>query len=101
MQANAPFGVAGTTQNLAVTASNQYLALTGGGDASSLRIVNIGTQTVFLLFGTGTVAATVANAVPLLAGVIEVFAIGPSVTSLAMIAATTGSTVYVTPGYGN
>lgn len=91
---NRPFCPSGDTVNLAVTATAQDLALTAG--LGTIRIANVGNQTVFIHFGD---TATVANGIPLLANSAEVFAKG-AVNSLSAIAAGTGSTIYVTTGDG-
>lgn len=91
--------IKGSTGNLVVTASAQTATL--GATVPSVgciaRIANIGTQTVFVRFD-GTVP-TVSNALPILPNTVELFDLGPGATVQA-IAAATGSTLYVTLGYG-
>lgn len=93
----------GATQNIAVTATAQSLALNAAHlEANGIRLVNIGTQTVFVNFGqNGSVtAATAAAAMPIPAG--NSIIIGASrLTNLSVIAAATGSTLYATPVLGN
>lgn len=89
-----PFSPKGDTVNLAVTGTAQDLALTEG--HGTIRIANVGNQTVFIHFQT---TATVGNGIPILANSAEVFGKG-AVGSLSAIAAATGSTIYVTTGEG-
>jgi hypothetical protein len=91
---NNPFSPKGDTVNIAVTGTAQDLALTEG--HGTVRIANVGNQTVFIHFQT---TATVSNGIPLLANSAEVFAKGAA-SSLSVIAAGTGSTLYVTTGEG-
>lgn len=86
------------TQTLAVTAASQAITLTVAGlGTRTIRVVNSGTQTVFMRYNA---AATVAASLPILANTVEVFVLPNDVTTLNFIAAGAGSTVYVTPGEG-
>lgn len=86
------------TQNIAVTATAQSLALTNTvGNSVAVRFANIGTQTVFVTFD--NTVATATNGVPLPAGQVEAFTITTQYP-LSVIAAGTGSTLYVTVGEG-
>lgn len=109
MQQNFPFAPTGTEQSvaastiaLAVTASAQQLALPlKSSHSATVRLVNVGSQVVFVLFGNLTVTTSgTALGMPLLPGSVEVFSLPPSVTQLSAIAAATGSTLYVTCGEG-
>ena len=95
-----PVGGVANTSTIAVTASNQPLTLSPavGSDGGSIRIANVGTQTVFLAFGTGT--ASVTTSMPIPAGGVEVFSCPGGLSTLSVIAAATGSTLYATPGTG-
>jgi hypothetical protein len=94
-----PFQVKGATVNVAVTAASQALAITRPGvGTQSVRIANIGTQTIFIVFGISTATATVAAGMPMLANTAETFTIENEVTTVAVIAGNTGSTMYVTTG---
>ena len=90
------------TVNLAVTASSQTLICSTDNSSTQFRVVNIGTQTVFLAYGTAgtTPVATVSTCIAMVAGSVEVFTFPQNVV-LAAIAGNTGSTIYVTPGIGN
>ena len=103
MQQNYPFQPAATaasTSSIAVTAANQTLTLspTVGMDGGTMRVTNVGTQTVFMAFG--TVTASVTTSMPLPAGTVEAFSLPGGVNTLSVIAAGTGSTLYVTVGSG-
>lgn len=103
VQPFAPTLLSGTV-NIAVTTGSQVIAaFDPGGTATQIRMVNVGTQTVFILLawaGAPVPVATVTNAIPLLAGSVEVWSITPN-AQLAVIASATGSTLYVTAGVGN
>lgn len=91
--------IGGSTANLAVTASDQTVTVTQTIPAKGCqaRLVNSGTQVVFFRFDGTTV--TVNNGIPLLPNTVEVFDIMLG-ASIHAIAAATGSTLYVTLGYG-
>ena len=99
-----PFGPlqGGATQNIAVTASTQNQVITPNGIGyRSIRIVNVGTQTVFVTFGKdNTVTASLTTSMPVAASSVEVFTLDQDITYIAVIAAATGSTVYYTVGQG-
>lgn len=89
------------TQNTAVTASSQTVALNYSLGTFAVRFSNIGTQTVFILPYEGTaVAATTTNAIPLPAGQTEIFTFSQGTTGYTVIAGSTGSTLYSTVGEG-
>lgn len=95
-----PQGV-NNTVNLAVTATSQLLAIPNTAHGTrSLRIVNSGSQTVFVDFVTTTGTAVATTSMPLLAGTVELFTFGNDITHVSAIAAATGSTIYITPGEG-
>lgn len=92
--------LSGNTANLAVTASDQTVTVSQTIPATKgcqARLVNVGTQTVFFRFDGTTV--TTSNGIPLLPNTAEVFDILPG-ASIHAIAAATGSTLYVTLGFG-
>lgn len=116
LSANAwPF-LFGETSNLAVTAIAQNITLpaftpTGGVlyQSDSLAQTNgyglrqyvltaIGSQTIFVRFD-GT-PSTVANAMPVLPNTQVVISVPIASTAISVIAAGTGSTLYVTAGFG-
>lgn len=95
-----PQGV-NNTVNLAVTAASQLLAIPNTAQGTrALRIVNSGTQTVFLDFVTTTGTAVATTSMPMLSNTAEVFTFGNDITHVAAIAGGVGSTIYITPGEG-
>jgi len=91
--------VKGNTVNLAVTATTGNVAVTRPSvGIQSMRIANIGTQTIFVNFGTSAVAAVLATSMPILPNTVETFCLQNEVTYVAAIAASTGSTMYITTG---
>lgn len=100
IQAFQPAPTAASTSALAVIGSNQTLKLSpnGGAMTRSIRLANIGTQTVFVALGTET--SSVTTSMPILANSVEVFTLPASIDTLSVIAADTGSTLYATIGDG-
>lgn len=95
-----PFTPIGSTSNIAVTATSQVLLVPSIGNTSgTLRIINSGSQTIFLNFGSSAAVATVAAGMPMLPNTVETFASG-QFTHIAVIAPATGSTLYITSGAG-
>ena len=94
------FNPTGTTVNIAVTAASQNLTLPvqNKGGQNNYRLVNAGSQTVF--FKKGADGASLTTSIPVLAGSVECFEMEPGVTTIAVIAAAVGSTLYVTAGKG-
>lgn len=92
----------GDTVSIAVTATSQFLAVpkTPMG-VRALRLVNIGTNVIFFeLVESAATAATAANSIPMLPNTAEVFTFVNDEVGLAVIAAATGNTLYVTAGEG-
>lgn len=91
------------TKNIVVSAASQNVQVERG---AQLRIVNNGTETVWVKFGTdNTVTADVANDIPIRAGVTEVFSLPyvPGASGdlwVAAIAAGASGAIYFTPGEG-
>ena len=87
------------TQNVAVTGSNQSTAITGAGvGTQTIRLVNIGSQTVFFSLTDAAGTAAVASSTPLLPNSVETFLLRKENTYINAIAAGTGSTLYWTLG---
>jgi len=90
-----------STVNIVVTASNQVLAVNATPLGNrSVRIANIGTQTIFVAFGISTTTASVTGSMPILPNTVETFFMRNENTHIAVIASSTGSTMYVTTGEG-
>lgn len=91
----------GATVNLSVTTSSGNVALTGVGTGANVRLYNAGTATVFVAFGTSSAAAATTSAgIPIPAGAIEIYTVGPTITYLAAITASGTATLYATTGQG-
>lgn len=85
-----------STVSLAVTTTTGRVATVG--DASTIRIYNAGTATVFVKFGGSSVTAATTD-MPIPAGVVETFRTG-TLTHVAAITASGTATLYVTSGEG-
>ena len=96
----APGAGATNTSNIAVTTVNQTFTLTPsvGSDGGSIRLVNSGTQTVFIAIG--TVGSSMTTSMPMLANSVETFTMGGGLFTLSVIASAAGSTLYCTIGMG-
>lgn len=90
------------TQNVVVTGTAQTLTFNYQIGTNAMRVCNIGTQTVFVVINdaTSNKTATVAIGMPIPAGNTEVFTVGNGNQTMSIIAAGTGSTLYVTQGEG-
>jgi hypothetical protein len=87
----------GNTVNLAVGVAAANVPLTTlPAEGGTVRLVNSGTQTVFIAFGA---TATVAAGMPMLGNTVETFTLAPTDT-ISAIASATGSTLYATVGDG-
>lgn len=91
------------TATLAATASSSRVALPGtvrGLQPRTVRVLNQGPDLAFIAPGNSTVTATVAGSMPLLVGVIEVFAAPPGFTHVAAITETGTALLRLTIGEG-
>ena len=91
------FTPSGNTVSLDITTTPQNISLNVNTGDNSCRIVNIGTQTVFINF-LGT--ALTSTSVPILPGTAETFGLQGSAT-LSAVAPAAGSKLYVTSGSGS
>lgn len=90
------------TSNGAVTAAVTQINLPATAPyetETTARFVNAGSQTVFWCYGTQA-GLTAANGVPVLANTVETFTIPAGISTISVIAASTGSTLYITVGDG-
>lgn len=95
-----PQGV-NNTVNIAVTAASQLLAIPNTAQGTrSIRVLNSGSQTIFLDFVTTSGTAALATSMPMIGNSAEVFTFANDISHVAVIAAATGSTMYITPGEG-
>lgn len=96
-----PFGQVGNTVNTAVsTAGTSRVAVTRPNmGTQTVRIVNSGTETIFLQFGKdNTVTASTTTGMPMLGNTVETFLLPNDITHIAAVAASAGNTMYVTTG---
>lgn len=99
MQAIYPFRQVEGTVSAVVGATSVALTPTRANmGTQTVRIANVGTQVVFVTFADENAVATTTAGMPILPNSVEVFYFKRETTSLAFIAAGTGSTVYVTTG---
>jgi hypothetical protein len=104
MQQDYPFqptGGAASTVNATVTTSSAQISLGNavGADGGSMLLTNIGTQTVFIAYG--TVTASITTSMPLLPNTATVISAPAGITSLSVIASSVGSVLYITTGCGS
>lgn len=100
MQYIRPFSQVEGTVNLVVTATPGTITPTRAHmGTQTVRILNAGTQIVFVSFGEAVVVpASTATSMPILPNSVETFLLRNEVGFLSFVAAGTGSTVYVTTG---
>ena len=101
MSNNSAFTPLLSTVNIVAATSTANVALGNtAGDAIDVRIFNAGSATVFVNFGGSSATAVLATSTPIPAGGVEIFSLGPSVTYVAAIVASSTHTIYFTPGMG-
>jgi hypothetical protein len=102
-QSTSTFDPLGLTLSNVVTTIVSSLTIPALSTSQTVRLLNAGTETVFILINDAT-EATLLNAMPLLAGSAEVFFVSSDAVDAVVIqtiAANTGSTLYATLGRGN
>jgi len=90
------------TVNINVSGSSQSVSLAVVGGPQQVRIMNNGTATAWVNFGSSAVTAALATGMPVGPGVTEVITIpdfGVTPYAAAIAAGATGN-IYFTPGYG-
>lgn len=99
-----PFTPLGATVNLAVDTNSDVLELTtigtGATGGMAVRLHNAGSVAVFVAFGNSAITTAATTGMPIPAGGVEVFEIGPAVTHVAAITASSTATLYATSGRG-
>lgn len=85
------------TVNVDVGAASARVAINAG---EQQRVMNNGTATAWIKWGDVTVAAVIANDIPVGPGVTEVLTPPPGTTYVAAIAAGSTGKIYFTPGVG-
>lgn len=99
-----PFRSSGAqTVNIDVSSSSQAVKLWDSGQATkSVRIMNNGTATVWIQFGSSAVTASTSTGMPVGPGVTEVQTVSSDsgIRYVAAIAAGSTGKIYFTPGMG-
>lgn len=92
---------AGSTVNLAVLTTSATVVVAPAVTAHrACRILNSGTNTVFINLGGPSTTATLTNSFPLLPNTERVFWFHNDWTTVAAISTATGNTIYITMGEG-
>lgn len=98
-----PFRPLGASTAITVTASSATTALpkTSPNGTGSVRIVNVGANTVFFTLGpTSSISTTTTTGIALLPNTERIFQLHQTDLYIAMIAGATGNTAYVSCGEG-
>ena len=98
-----PFSPSPNSVNIDVSNTSQRVKISDGRGAQQVRYFNDGTATVWIRFGDATVTADSATAMPVGAGMCELFTINaPYNDPLYVAAIAAGSTgkIHFTPGEG-
>lgn len=92
------FRALAATQSTTVTNTNQTVVINWNNGTRTIRLCNIGTETVWVNFGS---TAAVGTGIPIPANQTELFIIDRDITTYGVIAATGGSnSLYSTVGEG-
>lgn len=94
-----PFMVKGNTVNTSVGLTSAAVAVTRPSvGIQSIRVVNSGSNIIYINIGTSAVTATTTTSMPILAYSVETFMLPNDATHVACISASTGNTMFVTTG---
>ena len=88
------------TVNIALSTASQAVALTNV-VSQTIRVFNDASVTTFVAFGSSTVTASTASALPVAAGVTEVFRPNGNATYVSAMVSSGAGVIYFTPGAGN
>lgn len=94
-----PYGLDTTAVSVSSVTASGALNLPTAPNNPTVQVFNAATVTVFVQFGDSTVTSTTAK-MPIPAGAVMVFQIGPSTTHIAGITTSGTGTLYATPGRG-
>jgi hypothetical protein len=89
----------GATVNIDVSSSSQSVSF-GAAPIDQVRVMNNGTATVWIAFGSGSATATTTAGIPIGPGAAEVFTTPSNADYAAAIAAGSTGKIYFTPGSG-
>jgi hypothetical protein len=96
-----PFLPGGATVNIDVSSSTGAVQIAAGDNSIfQVRVMNNGTATAWIAFGTATLSATTTAGIPIGPGVTEVFSVSANPVWVAAIAAGSTGKIYFTPGSG-
>lgn len=94
-----PFMQKGNTVNISVGTSSSNVAATRSGmGTQSIRVVNAGSNIVFINIGVSTVTTATTTGMPILPYSAETFMLGKDDTHIAAISTATGNVLYITTG---
>lgn len=93
------FTIGGVTKTIAVTSTSNGITTLEA--APNVRVINAGSNTIFVKWGRDEQTADASTDIPLLAGTSEIFYKGSSNGFAAICASGQDSTVYVTAGIGD
>lgn len=94
-----PFMDKGSTVNSNVGLTSASVAVTRpNAGIQSIRVLNKGSNTIFIAIGDSTVTAAVATGMPILPYSVETFMLPNGSTHVACISDATGNVMYVTTG---
>jgi hypothetical protein len=96
---NESFEPQASTVNIDVSSSSQSVKF-GQAPVDQLRVMNNGTATVWISFGSGSATATTTAGIPVGPGAAEVFSTPSNADYVAAIAAGSTGKIYFTPGAG-
>lgn len=97
-----PFTPRTPTVKVVASPTSQGTALTTPGTRGSyeVRVYVKGSEAVYLDFGDATATASVGVSMPVPAGAIETFCLGPKNTIVNVVSASATSTAFFTTGFG-
>lgn len=89
------------TVSLAVTSASSRVAFNAGHNGSTCRLMNDGTDKIFVKFGDASVVAD-ENDIPLPANWLDIFSVPDGATHCAAVSESSpgSNTLYITPGDG-
>ncbi len=101
MQTTTPFtpDVAGTVAAPAVTTTTAFALPFTGEQQVMVSALSGNSAVAFIRFGISTVTATTAVDTPILPGTVQLFAVGPAPTHVAVVSGS-AATLYFTCGHG-
>lgn len=87
------------TVNIDVASSTAAIQVSSGSGMTQVRVMNNGSATAWIRFGTATLSATTTAGIPIGSGGTEVFTVHAPIWAAAIAAGSTGK-IYFTAGQG-